>query len=92
MRCSRIAKGLGVGWVTLEQWLPKTKARNRKELFRRLLVTKSLSAESQGSVEGEAITVSRIVVKSSNGLIIEGLAIAELALSYFGGSDANTEP
>ena len=26
VRCSRIAKGLGVGWVTLEQWLPKNES------------------------------------------------------------------
>jgi hypothetical protein len=70
VRCSLIAKG--VGWATLERWLPKTKSRKSEKLLRRLSV-KSQAAESQESVEVGASKLSRIVVTSSSGLMIEGL-------------------
>ena len=79
VRRGRIAQGLGVGWATIEQWLPKPKAKKHEKLFRRLSVTKSRLAESRDSTEVRAPKVSRIVVTSPSGLTIEGLSISELA-------------
>ena len=79
VRRTRIAKGMGVGWATIEQWLPKTNKRKPTELFRRLSVTKSQTTDSQARVDVEGSRSSRIVVTSSSGLMIEGLTIVELA-------------
>jgi transposase len=41
VRRRRVAKGMGVGWETIEQWFPKTNKRKLADLFRRLSVSKS---------------------------------------------------
>jgi hypothetical protein len=70
---------MGVGWATIEQWLPKTNKRKPAELFRRLSVTKSQATDARARIDVEGATSTRIVVTSSSGLMIEGLTIVELA-------------
>jgi hypothetical protein len=79
VRRTRIAKGIGVGWSTIEQWLPKTNKRRPRKLFRRLSVTKSQATDARDRVGVEGATSTRIVVTSSSGLMIEGLTVLELS-------------
>jgi transposase-like protein len=79
VRRTRIAKGMGVGWSTIEQWLPKTNKRKPRKLFRRLSVTKSQATDARDRVGVEGATSTRIVVTSSSGLMIEGLTVLDLS-------------